>query len=115
MEIIGDANRDDFLIGTADRDFIFGLSGDDLIRGGFGADYIDGGTDVVGGGWDYALYDDSPVGVLVSLETGRGYGGTAQGDTLRNIEGLGGSNFSDALIGDGLSNFLFGQGGDDGL
>jgi len=114
MEIIG-TNTSDFLIGTADRDYIFGLSGDDQIRGGFGADYIDGGIDIFGGDWDFALYDDSPVGVLVSLETGRGYGGTAQGDTLRNIEGLVGSSFSDALIGDSHRNILLGQGGVDGL
>lgn len=114
MEIIG-SNGSDILIGTADRDFIFGLSGDDQIRGGFGADYIDGGINIFGGDVDFALYDDSPVGVLVSLETGHGYGGTAQGDMLRNIEGLVGSDFSDALIGDFGSNVLWGEGGVDGL
>jgi Ca2+-binding RTX toxin-like protein len=98
----------DDIRGEAGDDFIFGLGGDDDILGGAGADYIDGGT-----GTDYAEYYDSSVGVVVSLETGRGSGGTAEGDVLVSIENLWGSNFADWLIGNSESNVLFGAGGDD--
>ena len=66
-------------------DTIYGLAGDDIIDagdgwdiiiGGFGADVIYGGNDT-----DEASYVDSHTGVFVSLLSGTGSGGTAQGDT----------------------------------
>jgi Ca2+-binding RTX toxin-like protein len=104
----GVTNFHDDIRGYAGDDFIFGLGGDDDILGGLGADYIDGGAGV-----DYAEYYDSSVGVVVSLETGQGFGGTAEGDVLVNIENLWGSNFADWLIGNSGNNALFGAGGDD--
>jgi Ca2+-binding RTX toxin-like protein len=74
------------------NDTIFGLGGTDDILGGAGADYIDGGAGV-----DYSEYYDSSEGVLVSLVTGQGFGGTAEGDTLVNIENLWGSHYADWL------------------
>jgi Ca2+-binding RTX toxin-like protein len=94
--------------GGADR--IFGLGGDDFIKGGGGADTIDGGI-----GSDTASYSDSAVGVLVSLITGLGFAGTAEGDHLTNIENLSGSAHDDMLIGDDDANILFGDGGHDFL
>ena len=67
-------------------DTIFGLGGNDEIKGGGGADAINGGV-----GSDTAFYSDSTVGVWVSLLTGTGFGGSAQGDTLTSIENLTGS------------------------
>jgi Ca2+-binding RTX toxin-like protein len=90
------------------NDFIFGLGGSDDILGGAGADYIDGGA-----GADYAEYYDSWEGVVVSLVTGEGFGGTAEGDTLVNIENLWGSVHADWLIGNNGINWLYGDGGND--
>jgi RTX calcium-binding nonapeptide repeat (4 copies) len=51
--------------------------------------------------------------VSVSLTTGAGYGGDAEGDTLSSIENLYGSNYDDLLYGDAAANILDGSGGDD--
>jgi Ca2+-binding RTX toxin-like protein len=49
----------------------------------------------------------------VSLLSGTGSGGYAQGDTLTNIEHLTGSWYDDFLIGNDGDNVLAGLGGDD--
>jgi serralysin len=90
------------------NDKIFGLGGMDFIWGGAGADQIDGGS-----GRDYACYNDSPAGVKVNLQTGKGSGGDAQGDTLFDIQNLWGSQHNDTLIGDGNDNELSGFDGND--
>ena len=104
----GVTNGTDYIYGHGGADTIFGLGGDDWIIGGLGADTIDGGT-----GRDTASYGDSFVGVTVSLMTGQGFGGTAEGDRLTNIENLDGSEHSDLLVGDNYSNRLSGNLGDD--
>jgi hypothetical protein len=43
------------------------------------------------------FYGDSTAGVGVNLATGRGVGGSAEGDTLISIENVFGSNFNDTL------------------
>jgi Ca2+-binding RTX toxin-like protein len=74
-----------------------------------------GGADVLRGrkGIDTASYADSPSGVTVSLATGLGAGGDAQGDTLAGIENLTGSAFGDILTGNRGANLLNGRDGDD--
>ena len=57
---------------------------------------------------DTASYAASTSGVTVSLMTGTGSGGDAQGDTLTNIENLTGSNFDDTLEGNAGNNKLVG-------
>jgi Ca2+-binding RTX toxin-like protein len=96
------------LTGTNETDIINGLGGNDTLIGLGGADALDGGT-----GTDTASYAASPAGVTVSLATGRGSGGDAQGDTLVNIENLTGSAFGDTLEGDGGNNVLLGGAGID--
>ena len=100
----------DTIIGNAGADQIFAGGGNDVIKGGGGADTIDGGA-----GRDTATYEDSGVGVEVSLVTGKGKGGTAEGDTLKSIEDLFGSKFDDKLIGNAQDNKLDGQDGNDTL
>jgi Ca2+-binding RTX toxin-like protein len=100
----------DTIYGYGGNDTIFGLGGNDLIIGGLGADIINGGN-----GIDAALYTDSATGVTVNLSTGKGSGGTAQGDTLTSIENLYGSAFDDALTGNSANNNLSGMAGDDVL
>jgi Ca2+-binding RTX toxin-like protein len=105
----GVTNNFDSIKGYGGSDTIFGLGGNDEITGGSGADTIDGGM-----GTDTAMYFDSAVGVMVSLITGRGFNGTAQGDRLTSIENVIGSFHADILIGsDDKDNVLTGLDGDD--
>jgi hypothetical protein len=78
----------DTIFGFGGNDWIFGQGGDDILQGGDGADILNGGDGV-----DTANYGDSPMGVIVNLATGNGSGGTAEGDTLINIENITGSWF----------------------
>jgi Ca2+-binding RTX toxin-like protein len=80
--LFGLGGNDD-IFGGADDDDIFGGDNNDVIRGGSGADDIDGDS-----GSDYASSEDSGAGVVVSLISGTGSGGEAQGDTLESIENL---------------------------
>ena len=96
------------LTGTDENDVINGLGGNDTLQGLAGNDTLDGGA-----GTDTATYAASPAGVSVSLTTGSGSGGDAQGDTLSNIENLTGSGFNDVLEGNGGENVLAGGAGMD--
>src|SRR6185437_2826190 len=89
--------------GNALDNVIIGNSGANVLTGGAGADTLDGGD-----GNDTASYASSPFGVTVSLATGTGSGGDAQGDTLSNIENLTGSKFNDTLEGNAGNNVLAG-------
>ena len=109
----------DTLTGNSAANTLAGLTGNDVLDGGAGDDWIDGGAgadQIAGGlGLDYASFAFSASGVTVSLATGTGTGGEAQGDTLSGIEGLYGSAFADSFTGDALSNYLHGLGGSDVL
>jgi len=101
----------DTIYGYGSADWLWGKSGNDYLIGGAGGDYLNGGV----GDGDTALYDDSGAPVTVNLATGIGYGGTAQGDTLVDIERLIGSVHGDTLTGDDDQNDLFGGDGNDTL
>ena len=94
----------DSLVGSDRTDFredLEGMAGDDTLDGA--------------GGFDNVRYERSTAGVQVNLGTGTasdGFGGT---DTLRNIEGVIGSNFNDTLIGSAAADNLEGRIGDDSL
>lgn len=105
--LYGGAN-DDWLYGGDDDDTLYGGGDHDVLVGGAGADQLDGG-----GGVDLADYWSSPEGVNVSLLTGTGGGGDAEGDTLTDIENVAGSNHADTLWGNDDGNQLYAQGGDD--
>ena len=81
--------------GGEGADAIDSEEGDDIIDGGPGGDSIDGGL-----GLDTVTYENSDAGVRVSLITGRGEGGDAEGDRLSNVENLIGSDHDDRLFGD---------------
>ncbi|BBD40933.1 hypothetical protein Amn_pa03870 (plasmid) [Aminobacter sp. Y103A] len=95
------------IVAGSGTDTINAGSGDDWLIGGSGADTLNGQGDT-----DTAVYRDSAAGVTVTVN-GSGTGGDAQGDTLSGIENLMGSNFADALTGDGSPNILYGLDGDD--
>lgn len=110
---------DDSLLGLGDIDALFGEAGEDRLLGGPGTgiglegliggpgdDHLDGGP-----GLDVVHYFDAPGSVHVDLGAGvaRGHGS----DRIIDVEGAGGSNFDDLLVGDEGGNGLFGQEGAD--
>ena len=76
----------DVLSSNGGNDTLRGGPGNDRLIGGAGSDLIDGGD-----GTDTVAYTCSKTPVAVSLRTGLGTGGDAQGDVLRNVEVLIGS------------------------
>src|SRR3954471_9564432 len=108
MATINGTNGSDTLNGTSGDDLIFGQGGADILAGLGGADFIDGGA-----GADTATYAASLAAVNVSLATGQGSGGDAEGDTLANVENLTGSAFDDTLEGSSGNNVLAGGDGTD--
>jgi Ca2+-binding RTX toxin-like protein len=94
--------------GNAADNIITGNSGNNVLAGLGGADTLIGNT-----GTDTATYAASLAGVNVSLTTGVGSGGDAEGDTLANIENLTGSDQNDTLEGNSGANVLAGGAGID--
>ena len=110
---------DDNLSGGGGRDKITGGTGNDILDGGADNDRLRGGegadTLLGGEGRDTAVYSRSGSGVNVSLELGLGSGGSAEGDTLAEVENLVGSDYDDVLSGDANNNKLTGRDGNDVL
>jgi Ca2+-binding RTX toxin-like protein len=98
----------DTLNGATGNDVLIGGVGKDTLIGGAGADMLDGGSDT-----DTASYAASNFGINVSLATGLGRAGDAEGDTLINIENLTGSAYDDTLEGNRGNNRLAGGAGID--
>lgn len=96
--------------GTDMDETLTGGSANDTLIGNGGADTLDGG-----GGTDTASYVGSPETVNVSIASGSGTGGDAEGDTLVSIENLRGGIFDDTLTGDAGKNELRGAEGNDTL
>ena len=103
----------DIIFGGYGDDNISGGNGNDVISGGFGADDIDGGR-----GMDAIILVGDIVkkkGVNVSLKSGIGLNGDAQGDRYHSIEIVHGSKFNDILEGNDDNNMLSGNTGQDKL
>lgn len=99
----------DVIIAQGSSVSVMGGSGDDRFVSGTAGDNFDGGdgVDTI----DYAGY---AVGVTVALsDTLQGSG--PGGDTLTNVENVGGSAFGDNITGNAASNLIYGFGGDDTL
>ena len=109
-ETITGTREDDVIEGAGGDDELYGDAGFDHLTGGEGADHLDGGA-----GLDYAEYGDFPVGVAVDLSSGKGHFGTAEGDTLVDIELVNGSAHDDLLIGSSDADTLYGADGNDTL
>lgn len=105
------SKNNDTLVGTSASDTIVAGDGNDVLIGDSGADALDGGA----GQQDIVSYENSNKAVQVDLEQQQGTGGDAEGDTIRNVEGVVGSSFDDTLIGDKQDNILVGNAGDDKL
>ncbi|WP_417495344.1 hypothetical protein [Maricaulis sp.] len=100
----------DMLIGGAGDDILFGGNGDDTLVGGAGADFLQGH-----GGFNTADYSSSSAGIDVRLwRGGANSGGDAEGDRLRDIDAVIGSDFDDVLQGrNGVDVNLDGGAGND--
>ncbi len=105
------------ILGSAFNDTLTGDGAVNTLYGGAGVDTIEGrgGADsLVGGGdGDWLSYASSGSGVNVSLLTGSGSGGDAQGDTFSGFQNIIGSNSDDTLTGDANANTIYGGSGND--
>ncbi|MGO1079398.1 calcium-binding protein [Inquilinus sp. CA228] len=110
IENLSGSQGNDSLIGTGGANLLQGWNGNDVLRGAAGADRLDGGA-----GIDTASYYSGTTGVVVSLVSGLGSSGEAQGDTLSGIENLSGSQGWDSLYGNAGANVLQGWNGNDAL
>ena len=125
IENIHGSLQDDVLIGDESANVFLGDEGNDTLSGGDGDDWLDGqaGADTLDGGdgRDVASYSNSPSGVTLNLSVKdandyvSGSGGDADGDRLRNIQDIQGSDHDDVLVGDSGANYLSGGDGDDTL
>lgn len=97
------------LYGNDGDDYLFGKGGADYIYSGDGKDTIDGGT-----GRDTASFEDGAQSVIINLSNNwvanDGYG---NGEKIRSIEILLGSDQGDNFTGDSSNNEFYGNGGND--
>lgn len=107
-DILYGQRGNDTLIGGFGDDTLAGGRGDDILIGRAGADWLTGGD-----GIDTAIHRVSQAGVTVYLSGNAGSGGSAEGDILRQIENLVGSDNNDTLNGDGQKNVISGGEGND--
>ncbi len=110
IEVIIGSNFNDTLRGNTAANRLIGGAGNDWFNTDLGADILDGGN-----GTDTVTYAASTAAVNINLTSGVNSGGFAQGDALKNIEVIIGSNFNDTLWGDAAANRLIGGAGNDKL
>ncbi|MBI2254724.1 MAG: hypothetical protein HYU58_08910 [Proteobacteria bacterium] len=128
---------DNWLVGNAAANTLLGDFGDDVLEGGAGADILDGGfgtntasykgsnaavtlyasglTIYSGGYWTGVSFGGGQTWVPLTMTVVYGSGGDAQGDTLKYIDNLEGSDFNDTLNGSDYDNRLDGGLGADTL
>ncbi|KKJ76823.1 hypothetical protein WH95_10995, partial [Kiloniella litopenaei] len=110
----GDAEGDvlsdiENLQGSYYNDQLTGDDGNNVLEGGSGADVLDGSA-----GKDTASYKYSLNAVTVNLsDSSTETGGDAEGDQLKNIENVIGTDHNDIVTGDDQANELIGGDGDD--
>ncbi|MGI9417760.1 MAG: calcium-binding protein [Geminicoccaceae bacterium] len=120
-ELYGD-DANNIFAGRHGDDVLSGMGGNDVLNGGDGADQLIGGEGIDTA--DYSslqvesaisgnVYFDGWEGVNVSLASGTGFGGYAQGDTLTGIENLIGTRWNDVLEGSAEDNAISGGEGVD--
>ncbi|MFM9936639.1 MAG: calcium-binding protein [Novosphingobium sp.] len=99
-------------VGTQVSDVISGSARDETFEGSDGADKLDGQ-----GGFDTLSYARLNVPVSVDMTLGTAYKMILDGrtDTVINFEAVVGSDYSDQLQGDKLTNLLSGEGGEDAI
>jgi Ca2+-binding RTX toxin-like protein len=117
IENVRAGSGNDTVVGSVDDNTIEGGDGDDVLNGGGGSDSLIGGAGadhlVGGNGRDTAIYSSETANLVINLTTGTATGGQAQGDTFDRVEDILGGLGNDTLTGDGESNLLLGDVGDD--
>lgn len=104
----GHGGNDTFHDAYFGDDVMEGGAGHDVFNGGTGSDTLDGGSGV-----DTVDYSQAPALAAVDLEAGFAL---AQGiDTLISIENVMSGDGNDSLLGSGVGNILFSNGGNDRL
>ncbi|WP_342238054.1 calcium-binding protein [Inquilinus sp. OTU3971] len=107
------------LYGEGGNDILNGLDGDDTLVGGDGNDVLRGGAGadrIVGGaGIDLVSFYGTDRTVDVSLSSGQGYQGDAEGDSFAGIENVNGGGGWDHIDGNAVANVLNGYDGNDVL
>ena len=114
VQIVGSGAASNRIQGTDLDDNMVGGGRQDTFFGSLGADTIDGAS-----GTDRVDYSASDEGIIIDVGRGEfgevGIGGLAEGDLLKNIEAVVGSEFDDVIIVNGSKLNLFGLGGDDSI
>lgn len=110
-------NLDDLLVGDAGPDSLDGGAGNDVLDGGTGPDRMSGG-DVAAYpstyGFDLADYSERVAGVTVTLDGRTNDGEPGEGDMVdTNVDDVDGGSGPDILVGNDLSNELYGENGND--
>jgi methionine-rich copper-binding protein CopC len=107
IDAVGGSDFDDVMQGRnngntpADQESFAGAKGNDTIDGGGGYDEV------------FYTYKSPTTGVVVNLATGIAQDGFGTIDTLRNIEGVEGSDLNDSITGSSADNRIDGRLGDD--
>ena len=103
----------DGLYGDQGNDVLMGGDGDDVLHGGAGADILDGGAGLL----DRADFSGAALGVTLALGSAALNETTisSEGDQVRGVENITGSDYWDELTGNEIANELRGQGGNDTL
>ncbi|MBW4472577.1 MAG: hypothetical protein KME45_19725 [Stenomitos rutilans HA7619-LM2] len=129
------ADGDDRLFGETGNDSLAGGNGNDILNGDAGNDLLSGdaGNDAIDGGSgdDTVLYQTSPAGVVVNLNSisysseappgllpftiaaNTALDGFGTTDSLQTIENVIGSQLADILIGSDIANVIQGLAGND--
>lgn len=102
------SSASELLEGNVGANKISGGAGNDTLIGGAGADRLDGGA-----GSDTVSFDTATARVIATLSAGRL--GDAAGDRYVSIENMIGSDYADALTGNGSANRISGGAGNDNL
>ena len=108
IENLTGTTGNDTLVGDGNANVLTGGNGDDILIGGAGADTLSGGS-----GNDTVSYVNAGSAISVSLASGTGSLGDANGDTLSSIENIIGSAYGDTLTGDTNNNIIEGGAGGD--
>ena len=98
----------DGLVGSNFNDVLFGNDLGNTLAGGLGDDVLDGR-----GGFDFLDYRGATGTVTIDLRLTVQNTGSAGVDTVHGFEGIIGTDFGDALTGDGGSNTVYAGGGSD--
>lgn len=102
-DLISSGAGSDTILGGSGADTIMGSAGADLIRGESGSDVLDYSNSAAGVDVDLMDQDTNDIGGGITAAVGSG--GDAQGDVIRGMDNLIGSDHDDVL---GLNNFADG-------